>query len=63
MTREIEEAIKVLKRKIKRAHPCDEPAYEMAIKALEFVNNMHQLRTDYNDYKISQDERIKGENE
>lgn len=32
MTRE--EAIEILKRKIRRVHPCDEPAYEMAIKAL-----------------------------
>ena len=35
--------------------------FQMAIKALAFVDKMHQLRTDYNDYKISQDERIKAE--
>ena len=43
-------------------HPLPEYyAIETAIKALEFVGKLHQLRTDYNNYKISQDDRIKAE--
>ena len=70
MTRE--EAIKRLKTEIDDYTPFEDKwdgakedveALKMAIKSLAFVDKMHQLKTDYNDYKISQDERIKAEAE